>query len=459
MARIFISYKRTDKEKVFKIKDLIESALGEKCWIDLDGIESDAVFKKVIINAINDCEVLLFMYSKRHSEIIDFEKDWTIKELNFASYKKKRIVFVNIDGSPLTDIFAFDYDIKQQIDGSSDEALARLCKDLRKWLKIAETVKAEEKGKADEPEMSAEEMFRLAEDYYNGENGKPKDEHESMKWLRKAAEQGYAKAQTFLALSYLSGKIIEKDETEGIKWCRKAAEQGDVDALVVLGNIYTNGKVVEKDYTEAVKWYRKAAEQGDAEAQENLGICYLEGLGVDKDYPEAVKWYRKAAEQGDPDIQFRLGYRFEFGEGILDKHEAVKWYKKAAEQGNIDAQKRLADCCFHEIGIDKDYTEAVKWYRKAAEQGNADAQERLGYCYLEGLGFDKDYTEAVKWFKKAAEQENADAQYYLAHCYENGFGVKRDHAEAEKCYIKADKNGNLFAKVRLIELKSVKANL
>lgn len=34
MARIFISYKRTDKEKVFKIKDLIESAPGEKGYAD-----------------------------------------------------------------------------------------------------------------------------------------------------------------------------------------------------------------------------------------------------------------------------------------------------------------------------------------------------------------------------------------------------------------------------------------
>lgn len=29
MSRIFISYKRVDKDKVFKIKDQIESALGE----------------------------------------------------------------------------------------------------------------------------------------------------------------------------------------------------------------------------------------------------------------------------------------------------------------------------------------------------------------------------------------------------------------------------------------------
>ena len=49
MERIFISYKRVDKDKVFRIKDQIESTIGEKCWIDIDGIESDAQFANVII--------------------------------------------------------------------------------------------------------------------------------------------------------------------------------------------------------------------------------------------------------------------------------------------------------------------------------------------------------------------------------------------------------------------------
>lgn len=133
--RIFISYKRIDKKNVFNLKDEIESSTGEKCWIDIDGIESDAQFKNVIINAIKDCEVVLFMYSKAHSLITDFEKDWTIRELNFAANKNKRIVFINLDGTPLTDEFSFDYGLKQQVDGQSKEAVTRLIADLKKWLK------------------------------------------------------------------------------------------------------------------------------------------------------------------------------------------------------------------------------------------------------------------------------------------------------------------------------------
>ena len=74
---------------------------------------------------------------------------------------------------------------------------------------------------------------------------------------------------------------------------------------------------------------------------------------------------------------------------------------------------------------------------------------------------DKEKVFKIKDLIESAPGEKgyADAQYYLAHCYENSFGLEGDYAVAEKCYIKADEKGNLFAKVRLIELKSVKANL
>ncbi len=130
---IFISYKRLDKDKVFEIKNFIENKTGYKCWIDLDGIESDAQFANVIIRAINDCELFLFMYSHNHTEIDD--NDWTVREINFAEDKKKRIVFVNIDNTPLTDWFKLVFGTKQQVDASSDFAMNKLCVDIARWLK------------------------------------------------------------------------------------------------------------------------------------------------------------------------------------------------------------------------------------------------------------------------------------------------------------------------------------
>ncbi len=146
--RVFISYKRVDKDRVFAIKDFIERGLGgdvdgkNYCWIDLEGIESDAQFANVIIRAINRADIFLFMYSATHSEIVDFENDWTVKEINFAQMKKKRIVFVNIDGSALSDWFALLFGTKQQVDGTDKEALQRLCNDMRKWLGLSSESKA-----------------------------------------------------------------------------------------------------------------------------------------------------------------------------------------------------------------------------------------------------------------------------------------------------------------------------
>lgn len=331
MARIFISYKRVDKDTVFPLKDKIQSEIGEKCWIDLEGIESDAQFKSVIIKAINDCEIFLFMYSKVHSQIVDFENDWTVRELSFAKLKNKRIVFINIDGSPLSDLFLFDYSTKQQVDGRSQEALERLFADLRKWLKIQESetpVVTPSEEKSPSPikkagEMIAEEIlfplkeiivpegedaitayrkaamqgiaaaqYSLGKCYEKGE-GVPKKRADAIRWYRKAAEQGHAQAQYALTLS------LWDDPEEADKWCRESAAQGYVDAQVHLGDNYYNGWGVAADFVEAVKWYRKAAEKGDATAQSRLGFCYKEGEGVKQDIDEAIKWFRKAAEQGD----------------------------------------------------------------------------------------------------------------------------------------------------------------
>lgn len=134
--RIFISYKRVDKERVFAIKGEIENATREKCWIDLDGIESDAQFANVIIKAINQCEVFIFMYSKEHANIVEYDTDWTIREISFAQKKHKRIVFVNIDKTPLTDWFEMFFGTKQQIDATDLSKLNRLYKDMCLWLNV-----------------------------------------------------------------------------------------------------------------------------------------------------------------------------------------------------------------------------------------------------------------------------------------------------------------------------------
>jgi tetratricopeptide (TPR) repeat protein len=90
-----------------------------------------------------------------------------------------------------------------------------------------------------------------------------------------------------------------KNYQAALEQYRKAADQGFAPAQTNLGNMYLNGLGVPKDDAQAVAWLRKAADQGVAQAQRVLGVKYELGEGVSRDLSQAVSWYRKAAEQGD----------------------------------------------------------------------------------------------------------------------------------------------------------------
>ncbi len=98
---------------------------------------------------------------------------------------------------------------------------------------------------------------------------------------------------------YLIGRGVPQDYAEALKWYRKAAEQGDAKAQYDLGSMYGTGRGVTQDYAEAARWYRKAAEQGNAKAQYHLGSMYGTSRGVPQDYVQAYKWWNLAGAQGN----------------------------------------------------------------------------------------------------------------------------------------------------------------
>ena len=134
--QIFISYKRVDKERVFAIKDFIEQNTGAKCWIDLEGIESNAQFADKIGTAIDNCQVFIFMRSNAHNTITDLAKDWTYREVNYALEDDKNIIVINLDQSPMPKWFKMLFPNKQEIDATNSDMLNRLCDDLCSWLGI-----------------------------------------------------------------------------------------------------------------------------------------------------------------------------------------------------------------------------------------------------------------------------------------------------------------------------------
>ena len=268
------------------------------------------------------------------------------------------------------------------------------------------------------------------------------DDLEAVKWVRKAAEQGFARAQYDLGLMYQFGRGVERSNEKAVEWYLKAAEQGYADAQYHLGVMYENGIGVEQSYEKAAGWYLKAAEQGYADAQYHLGYMYYYGFGVEESYEKAAEWYLKAAEQGYASAQNNLGFMYQNGTVVAQSDEkAVEWYRKAAEQGDAIAQDNLGFMYQNGTGVAQSDEKAVEWYRKAAEQGFDEAQYNLGYMYFYGRGVEQSYEKAVEWWQKAAEHGYAQAQYNLGVMYENGTGVAQSDEKAVEWYEKAADQG------------------
>lgn len=123
--KIFISYCRKDLAKAKQIKKEIERATSTRCWMDLEGIESGSQFEDVIISAIDNAKVVLFLLSEN-----SMESEYSQKEIRYAYKKRKKVVPVNIDGCTPNGWFLFTFSGTDIIDYSEQDQRNKLMEDL-----------------------------------------------------------------------------------------------------------------------------------------------------------------------------------------------------------------------------------------------------------------------------------------------------------------------------------------
>ena len=80
-------------------------------------------------------------------------------------------------------------------------------------------------------------------------------------------------AQFFLAVLLQGGKGVPQDEPAAVRLYQKAADQGNAQAQLYVAHMHWNGWYVSQNYAEAAKWYRLAAEQGIDDADTISGSC------------------------------------------------------------------------------------------------------------------------------------------------------------------------------------------
>ena len=131
MPEIFISYSRKDKEQVLKIVGKIEQSLGVKCWIDLEGIGSAEQFENVLVEAISQSKVVLFMMSKS-----SMKSKFVKKEISFAHNKGIRIVPIVLDQSQWADWFVYQFGDVNCIHYDQPDQMNILLRSLGEWCEV-----------------------------------------------------------------------------------------------------------------------------------------------------------------------------------------------------------------------------------------------------------------------------------------------------------------------------------
>ncbi|MBZ5647433.1 MAG: sel1 repeat family protein [Acidobacteriia bacterium] len=174
-------------------------------------------------------------------------------------------------------------------------------------------------------------------------------------------------------MNLITGTGVNRNDIEAVNYFRRAAEAGYAPAQTVMGYLYETGTMVSSEPQMAAQWYAKSAAQNDRLAQWVLGRMYLSGNGPMRDRNQAMNWLRQAAEAGDPFAALLMGE----AEEEIEPGPAVPWYRQAAQQGLPEAQARLGRLLASgRVGAPQKY-EAYVWLLVSFENGNSGVGDDL----------------------------------------------------------------------------------
>jgi TPR repeat protein len=126
---------------------------------------------------------------------------------------------------------------------------------------------------------------------------------ESIQLLEKSANEGYVRAQVFLAYILDQGE----QDLQAFHWYQRAAESSDPAGLFGLGSMYAKGEGTEKNPILAGILIRQAARLDHMEAMRAYAYALENGnLGFPQDHAGAAEWFVKAAAAGDQVSMRRL---------------------------------------------------------------------------------------------------------------------------------------------------------
>ncbi len=133
--KVFISYSSKDKAVANKICNQLEQS-GIECWIAPRDIDAGSKYATAITHAIEDCQILLLLFSKNAANSSHVES-----ELEFAFSLRKTIIPCRIDHSLVRDYPEFDYRLHSRhwIDAQNSSNYGELIEVLSELIGVTTT--------------------------------------------------------------------------------------------------------------------------------------------------------------------------------------------------------------------------------------------------------------------------------------------------------------------------------
>ncbi len=290
--------------------------------------------------------------------------------------------------------------------------------------------------------------------------------------LKKAAEKKFTKAEYFLGVLLIEGKLLKKDDNRGYQllkqaadkklvlaqrrlgielfkrdekdglskeafyWLSEGAKNEDAQCFYFLGHCFLRGKGTYKNEKDAFYCFERAAGKNIAEAQHALACCYANGTGINKNENKFIELLLMASKNGDLSAKYKLASII-LDENVpvpshLSKEYATELLKELVDKNHIKGTLLYARYC-------GDDTLSFKLYERMATSNVVEAFGNLAYAYENGLGVKKSASKASKWRKKDCECGDAKKQFSYATRLFYGFGTKKNTREAFKWYLEAGK--------------------
>jgi hypothetical protein len=92
---VFISYARSDREKVMPVVDILPGT-GISVWVDEAKTDAATLWSEEIVDAINNCKAMVVMLSQSSTG-----SDSIVNEVMLASENKKKMLPVHLESTEI----------------------------------------------------------------------------------------------------------------------------------------------------------------------------------------------------------------------------------------------------------------------------------------------------------------------------------------------------------------------